>query len=175
MKITLIGYMGCGKTTIGKNLSKKLNYKFYDLDDIIIKYKNNSIENIFNIYGESYFRKLENFLLKNFLKKNINQWILSVGGGSPCFYNNIYLLNKFSKTIYLKSDSYTLLKRLILEKKNRPLISNLDNVSLFKFIINSLSRRIFFYEKSYKKIIIKNKCINEIIQDIINSLDLNKY
>ncbi|WP_317168433.1 shikimate kinase [Blattabacterium cuenoti] len=117
MKITLIGYMGCGKTTIGKILSKKLKYTFYDLDHIIVKTQNSSIEKIFKEKGELYFRKIENFILKKILKSKKKRYVLSVGGGTPCFYNNIYMLNKHSKTFYLKIDSFNLLKRLLLEKK----------------------------------------------------------
>ncbi len=159
-----MGYMGSGKTTIGKILSKKLNYKFYDLDDLIKENQNNSIENIFNEYGELYFRNIENTILKNFFNKNIKSYVLSVGGGTPCYYNNIYLMNKFSKTFYLKMDSFFLFKRLLLNK-NRPIIFNLEKKNLFKFIMNHLLKRTFFYEKYYKKIIVNNKSKNEIIKE----------
>ncbi|ACY40438.1 shikimate kinase [Blattabacterium sp. (Blattella germanica) str. Bge] len=169
MKITLIGYMGSGKTSIGKKLSKKINLNFYDLDAILVKEKKDSIYNLFKKKGELSFRRTEHFVLKkNFKKKN--EYVLSVGGGTPCFYNNIYLLNKYSKTFYLKTDSYTLFKRLFLEKNTRPLIAHLSKKELFQFIMKHLSQRTYFYEKSYEKINVSEKSKNEVVQEIINFL-----
>ncbi|WP_185869793.1 shikimate kinase [Blattabacterium cuenoti] len=170
MKITLIGYMGSGKTSIGKILSKRLNIDFYDLDNLIVEKKKKSIFNLFKKIGEFSFRKIEHMVLRKVLKKE-KKYILSVGGGTPCFYNNIYLLNKYSKTFYLKADSYTLFKRLLVEKKTRPLISNFSKNELFIFIIKHLFKRTFFYEKSLKKIDVNNKSKNDIMKDIINMID----
>lgn len=167
MKITLIGYMGSGKTTVGKMLSKELNLNFYDLDALLVEKKNDSICNIFKKKGELFFRKREHSLLKKFLKQK-NKYVLSVGGGTPCFYKNIYLLNKYSNTFYLKTDSYTLFKRLFLEKKTRPLISHLSKNELFRFIMKHLSKRACFYEKSLEKINVYGKSQNEIVQEIVN-------
>ncbi|WP_341665923.1 shikimate kinase, partial [Blattabacterium cuenoti] len=90
MKITLIGYMGSGKTTIGKMLSQELNLNFYDLDALLVEEsKNDSILHIFKKKGELFFRNREHSLLKTILKQK-NKYVLSVGGGTPCFYNNIY-------------------------------------------------------------------------------------
>ncbi|WP_185871826.1 shikimate kinase [Blattabacterium cuenoti] len=176
MKITLIGYMGSGKTTVGKILSKKLDFDFYDLDALLVKSKNDSIYNLFKKEGELSFRKKEHFMLKTILKKK-NKYVLSVGGGTPCFYNNIYLLNKYSSTFYLKMDSYTLFKRLSLEKNTRPLISHLSKNELFIFIIQHLLKRVYFYEKSLVKIkICDKKSIYDIVQEIIKSISsLKKY
>ncbi|WP_185857503.1 shikimate kinase [Blattabacterium cuenoti] len=166
MKITLIGYMGSGKTTIGKILSKKLNLDFYDLDALLVESKNDSICNFFKKKGELLFRKREHFMLKKILIEK-NKYVFSVGGGAPCFYNNIYLLNKYSNTFYLKTDSYTLFKRLFLEKKTRPLISHLSKNELFRFIIKHLSKRAYFYEKSLEKINICGKSKEDIVQEIL--------
>ncbi|AEU09442.1 shikimate kinase [Blattabacterium sp. (Cryptocercus punctulatus) str. Cpu] len=170
MKVTLIGYMGCGKTSIGKILSEKLKFFFYDLDSMIVQKKKDSIYNIFKKNGEIFFRKIEHLMLKKFLKKH-KQYILSVGGGTPCYYNNIYLLNKYSKTFYLKTNIYTLYKRLYIEKKNRPIISHLSKNELFIFIMKHFSNRIFFYEKSSKIIDITGKSKKKIIKEIINNIE----
>ncbi|WP_341660665.1 shikimate kinase [Blattabacterium cuenoti] len=170
MKITLIGYMGSGKTSIGKMLSKKLNLNFYDLDALLVEEsKNDSILNLFKKKGELFFRNREHSLLKKFLKQK-NKYILSVGGGTPCFYNNIYLLNKYSNTFYLKTDSYTLFKRLFLEKDTRPLISHLSKNELFIFIIKHLLKRSYFYEKSLEKINVNGKSKYDIVQEIVKSV-----
>jgi Shikimate kinase len=174
MKITLIGYMGSGKTTIGKTLSKKLNLDFYDLDTLVIEKKNDSICNIFKEKGEFYFRNREHFILKKILKQK-NKYVLSVGGGTPCFYNNIYLLNKYSNTFYLKADSYTLFQRLLSEKNTRPLISHLSKNELFQFIIKHLFRRAYFYEKSLKKVNVCKKSKHDVVQEIIRFIISNNH
>ncbi|BBA17149.1 shikimate kinase [Blattabacterium cuenoti] len=168
MKITLIGYMGSGKTTIGKMLSKKLDLDFYDLD-VLFEKKYDSILNIFKKKGELFFRNREHYLLKKILKQK-NKYVLSVGGGTPCFYNNIYLLNKYSNTFYLKANGYTLFKRLFLEKNTRPLISHLSKNELFIFIIKHLSKRSNFYDKSLGKINTYGKSKNDIVQEIMKSI-----
>ncbi|WP_185851157.1 shikimate kinase [Blattabacterium cuenoti] len=169
MKITLIGYMGSGKTSIGKILSKKSKLKFYDLDELLMRDQKKSISNIFKDKGEKVFRKIEHTMVKNFLKKH-HKYIFSVGGGTPCYYDNMNLLNLLSKTFYLKGDAETLFKRLYKEKKKRPLISHLSKNELFLFIKKHLSERVFFYEKSYKEIEIKEKSKYEIAQQIFDSL-----
>ncbi len=171
MNITLLGYMGCGKTTIGKILSYKLNLKFYDLDNIIINHQNDTINNIFKKKGELYFRKIEKYLLKEFFLKNIKGYILSVGGGTPCSFNNIYIINKYSKTFYIKLDSFYLFKRLFLDKNNRPLISKLSKCELFKFIITNLYKRSIFYEKSFRIINANNKNKKYIVMNIIKEFN----
>ncbi|WP_185851750.1 shikimate kinase [Blattabacterium cuenoti] len=165
MKVTLIGYMGSGKTSIGKMLSKQLKFDFYDLDDLLVTDQHDSIYNIFKKEGENSFRKREHLMLKKVLKKN-KKYILSVGGGTPCYYNNIDLLNKFSKTFYLKTNFYTLCKRLYLEKKTRPLIAHFSKKELFQFIRKHFSKRIFFYEKCFLKIDTTGKSKKDIVQEI---------
>ncbi|WP_185866195.1 shikimate kinase [Blattabacterium cuenoti] len=169
MKITLIGYMGSGKTSIGKKLSKEINLDFYDLDAILVENKKESIFNLFKKEGEFSFRKREHLMLKKVLKKK-DEYVLSVGGGTPCFYNNIYLLNKYSKTFYLKTNSYTLFKRLFLEKKTRPLIAHLSKNELFQFIMKHLLQRTYFYEKSYEKINVSEKSKSDIVKEIIKCI-----
>ncbi|BAO66299.1 shikimate kinase [Candidatus Karelsulcia muelleri] len=159
--------MGSGKTTIGKKLANNLNNKFYDLDKKIIEYTKKSIYELFEIYGENKFRKLEYFILKKFLKKK-KSYILSVGGGTPCYNNNIFLMKKYSKIFYLNAEINTLFTRLLKQKKNRPLISKLDKNDLYNFICDSLSKRLFFYKKADFTINIKTKSLLEIVKEIIN-------
>lgn len=170
MKITLIGYMGSGKSSLGEILSKKLDLIFYDLDSIISETYGVSIFSFFKKEGESSFRKIEHLMLKTIIKKK-KSYILSVGGGTPCFYKNIYLLNKFSKTIYIKIDTYTLFNRLILEKEKRPLISNFSKKELYRFIMKHLLKRVPFYEQASIKIKVnKKKSKTNVVQEIIKSI-----
>ncbi|XZQ53651.1 MAG: shikimate kinase [Candidatus Karelsulcia muelleri] len=167
MKIILIGYMGSGKTTIGKTLAFNLNKKFYDLDNKIIYYTKESIYELFELYGEKKFRKLEYNILYNFLKKK-KSYILSVGGGTPCYHNNILLMKKYSKIVYLKAEINTLFYRLLKEKENRPLISKLSNNDLYNFIGDSLNKRLCFYKKADSTIDIDKKSILDIVKEIIS-------
>lgn len=166
LKFIFLGYMGSGKTFIGKELSKFLKIPFYDLDFLIMKYENNTIDNIFAEKGENNFRIIENFILKNFLEKNKSSYILSVGGGTPCYYNNINIMNNYALTIYLKASKIKLFNRLNIEKMNRPIIKNFNDKDLLDFISNHLSEREYFYLKAKKYI---NICtpIKEIIYNII--------
>ena len=87
MKISLIGFMGCGKTTVGRLLSKRLGIPFFDLDELVVEREGMSIPEIFKKKGERVFRKLESQVLKELLLKNIS-FVLSTGGGTPTYLNN---------------------------------------------------------------------------------------
>jgi len=165
--------MGSGKTTIGKKLANNLNYKFYDLDKKIIKYTKKSIYELFEIYGEKKFRKLE-FNILNLFLKNKKSYILSVGGGTPCYKHNMFLMRKNSKIIYLNAEINTLFTRLLKKKENinRPLISKLYNNYLYNFICDSLSKRFFFYKKADYTIYIENKSFLDIVKEIKNIIKI---
>ncbi|MDH3003812.1 MAG: shikimate kinase [Candidatus Shikimatogenerans sp. JK-2022] len=167
--------MGSGKTSIGKNLSKLLNIKFYDLDEIIINFYKLNINNFFLIYGKFYFRIIENIILKFFLINNYyKSYILSIGGGTSCFFNNMIIMNKLSNTIYLKIKNIVLYKRLLINNNyNRPLLKKLKKLELLKFIIYQNKIRNNFYKNS--KIIINIKYLN-LKKTIIKLLNnLNKF
>lgn len=174
MSIILIGYMGSGKTTVGRLLSLYLGIKFYDLDEIIITWKNQDIHNIFLKKGENYFRTIETDVLhffKNIKKKNV----ISTGGGTPCYRNNIHLLNSLGITFYLHLFSKDIFQRLRYQKYKRPLISYLSDDKLLYFIHQHLSNRIKFYDKSNYKIEIGSRSPEEIAYSIHNQLSLIHY
>ena len=144
MKYFLVGFMGSGKSTIGKLLSERLNIKHFDLDDVIQNQENKSISEIFSIKGEDYFRILEKKHLNQLIIKN--QFIISTGGGTPIHNNMIDLMQKNGRCIYLKCSSEVLFNRLKKNKNKRPLISNLSEENLKIFIKKTLSERKIFYE-----------------------------
>jgi len=147
-KIVLIGYMGSGKSTIAKSLSKSIHFKCYDLDEVIEKEKHLSILNIFEQKGEVYFRKLEHQVLEKILKENENM-ILSLGGGTPCFSNNQELLKgEGITTVYLKASIEKLYERLSKQKTNRPLVANKSAEELKEFIAKHLFERSFYYNQA---------------------------
>ena len=169
-KIILVGYMGSGKTTIGKMLSEYVGIPFYDLDDIINKYIGKSIPTIFLENGEVFFRKMEHKLFNEFVKDN-DSFVLSLGGGTPCYANNHLLLqNSNIDSFYLKNTVEELVNRLKKEKQQRPLISNLTEVELKEYISKHLFERNYFYFQSKHTIETENKSEIEITKDIIEKL-----
>ena len=166
-KIVLLGYMGSGKTIIAKNLSEKLDIKCFDLDDSIQNEENLTVKSIFKNKGDLYFRKLENQLFNKFINSDEN-FILSLGGGTPCYFNNHLLLkNEGVISFYLKGSIETLSQRLISEKESRPLISNLNETEINNFIAKHLFERNFFYSHASHIINIDKKSISQIVEEII--------
>ncbi len=166
MKIVLVGYMGSGKSTIGKMLAKKLKFGFIDLDDYIESSENSSIPAIFEEKGEIYFRKKEFEHLKDLLKDK-DDFILSTGGGTPCYGENMNtILEATSNVFYLKVSINGLMDRLILEKEERPMIANIPNEELPEFIGKHLFERSYFYSKAQHILICDNKGVNIIVDEI---------
>ncbi|AZQ58631.1 shikimate kinase [Maribacter sp. MJ134] len=170
MKIVLVGYMGSGKTTIGRLLSKQLKIKFLDLDDNIEKGESRSIANIFKEKGEIYFRKKESEYLNQILETK-DPFILSTGGGTPCYGSNMTNILKATENVfYVKVSIPELVRRLSNEKASRPLISNFTEEELPEFIGKHLFERSYYYNMANYKITTDDKTPEETIQEIINCL-----
>lgn len=164
-KIILVGYMGSGKTSVGKNLSKKTSLPFFDLDDLIVEETNLSISEIFDQKGEIWFRKTEHIVLKKILNTNEN-FILSLGGGTPCYGNNhLFLKEENISSIYLKANISTLIDNLSSELDSRPILKSLTT-DLPSFIGSHLFERSYFYNFAKHKISVDKKSIDEISTEI---------
>lgn len=124
--LVLIGFMGCGKTTFGKWISQNANMAFYDTDDYIESKQNREIKEIFATDGENYFRDLETETIQE-MSENLQDSVISVGGGLPIRKENRELLEKLGSTVYLRATEETLLKRLANDTK-RPLLAD-GNIS----------------------------------------------
>lgn len=161
MRIFLIGFMGCGKSTIGKKLAKTLSCKFIDLDKYIERKTGESIQQIFKEKEEKYFRVLETESLMEICKSD--NLVIATGGGTPCFFDNMQRILDKGICIYLKMEANNLAKRLSKEKSKRPLIENLTEKYLVNFIRKKLVEREVFYNKANH--IIQGKNISE--KDII--------
>ena len=149
--------MGAGKSTIGKELASRLNYRFIDTDLLIEERENLSISELFQQKGETYFRKVEREVLIEASCYDEN-FVMSTGGGAPCFMDNMELLNSIGITVYLKMDANDLYNRLVSTKENsRPLLQNKSSDELLPFISNKLTEREPFYNRS--KIIISGKSV----------------
>lgn len=146
-KIFLLGFMGSGKSTLGKKLAKQLELSFFDLDDEIEKQEGKSVAEIFEEVGEGGFRKIEAKLLKKLTQKTTN-YVLALGGGTPCFYENMELINQSGISIYIKYNEGVLCSRLIVAKAKRPLIQGKSKEELHCFIEETLNKREEFYKQS---------------------------
>ena len=166
MKIVLLGYMASGKSTIGREISKKLDMKFIDLDDYISKREKRSISEIFKVKGEIYFRRIESLYLSEILNSKDN-FILSLGGGTPCYSNNMDLImNSEAVSIYIKAGIKTLVSRLTAEKNKRPLVAELEDDKLVEFVAKHLFERRFFYEQASMTVNTEDKSLEEITTEI---------
>lgn len=172
MKIILMGYMGSGKSTIGLQLAKILDYIYVDLDSYIEAKETKSIPEIFKSKGEIYFRKKETNYLKEILDANESS-VIALGGGTPCYGTNLQLILDANdvKSVYLKLSIPSLVKRLELEKSKRPLISHLKTQEdLTEFIGKHLFERSPYYSQADEVINIDQKTVGEIVEAIILKL-----
>jgi shikimate kinase len=162
MKIVLLGYMASGKSSIGKKIAKSMAMNFIDLDDYIIEHEKMSIADIFKNKGEIYFRLIEHQYLKKILSRS-DDFILSLGGGTPCYAKNMEEVNKGDTiSVYLNGSIPTMVKRLIKKKAKRPLIASLNDDQIPEFIAKHLFERSFFYEQAKLTVKIDDKTKNEV-------------
>ncbi len=145
-RIYLVGYMGSGKSTIGKALAKDLGFSFIDLDSYIERRYLKKISEIFEEHGEDGFRKKENCLLREI--SDLERVVISTGGGAACFYDNMDLMNKTGVSVYLRLSLDTLVERLKCAKAMRPLIQSKTDEELPGFIQQMLDIREPFYNQA---------------------------
>ena len=172
MRIFLIGYMGAGKTTVGTLLANKLNWTFIDIDCFIENRYHKTITSIFEEKGEIGFREIEHRTLQEI--SGFEKVVISTGGGLPCFFNNMDLMNQSGITIYLRSSVGELISRINFEKQKRPLVKNKSQEELLDFVETSLIDREKYYNNA--KIIFdiphfhSKKEMNEWVEEILESI-----
>lgn len=147
MKIFLIGFMGAGKTHWGRLLSQKISIPFFDLDEQVTSHAGKTIAEIFASEGEEQFRLQEKDAL-HIITESHESFVMACGGGSPCYFNNIEYMKQAGITVWLNTSPDILYSRLVAEKNARPLIKELSDEQLKRFISKKFSDRKIYYEQA---------------------------
>ena len=167
-RIILIGYMGAGKTTVGRQLGMALGIPFYDLDWYIEERYHRKVAAIFAEDGEEFFRDLEKRMLHEVAEfENI---VLACGGGTPCFYDNMAYMNSVGETFFMKASPNTILEHLKVSKGKRPLLEGKSREELEAYIISQLAYREPFYEQAKHIIDVNPLDSFDKIQSISNQI-----
>jgi shikimate kinase len=161
--------MGSGKTHWGKQLAAQLKIPYYDLDDVISAKEKKSVSQIFAESGEEAFRVKEREVLESLIDENATM-VLSCGGGTPCFFNNIETMKKYGVVVWLNTHVEVLLMRLKSEKASRPLIKNVPDADMRSFIVRKLNERRIYYEQADVSVDNEDSIsVNEFIQTILHA------
>ena len=165
MRIFLLGFMGSGKSHWGRLWAAAHNFNFIDLDEELEKQEQKTVAAIFETRGEDYFRQKETILLRSLTAQSNS--IVSCGGGTPCFFDNMAWMNKNGLTIFLEATTQFILKNIKNEKDKRPLIKDKDDAEILFFIEQKLKERQPYYSKA--KIILQAEDLNiDSIKKVIN-------
>ncbi|NII25563.1 shikimate kinase [Pseudoflavitalea sp. X16] len=169
MRIILIGFMGSGKTHWGLQVAHRLQLPFFDLDEEVVKAEDKTVADIFADSGEEYFRQLEKQTMEKLVEDN-ESLVLSCGGGTPCFFNNIDFMKKVGIVVWLNTHVDVILQRLLKEKAKRPLIKDIDDEGLRTYIIRKLNERRMYYEQA-DVVLDKEDAIsmNDFIQTVLHA------
>ncbi|MFC4222086.1 shikimate kinase [Flagellimonas marina] len=166
MRVVLVGYMASGKSSVGKLLARELGFQFLDLDEYIEEQQKKSIKTIFSEKGEIFFRKLEHEMLSEVLDK-YQDLVLSTGGGTPCYGNNMEtILQKSDHSIYLQLSIPALVERIKGEKENRPLVKNIKNEDLPEFIGKHLFERSQYYVEAKHVLECDGKDLETVVSEV---------
>ena len=172
MIYVLLGYMGSGKSVLGKAFAKELSQPYTDLDTYIEKNEGMSISQIFSTRGEIYFRKKELAYLRSFLESNDDS-VLSLGGGTPCSPGAMEYINGLSHTttIYLKASVATLVERLFPERSHRPMIAHLKSeADLNDFIRKHIFERSPYYSAAQVQLVVDTGSVDYLVTELLYKL-----
>jgi len=165
MRIFLFGFMGAGKSWWGQKLAQQINYPFIDLDTYIEKNAKQSIASIFTKKGERYFRKLESDCLREM--RGYDEVVVALGGGTPCFDDNLSWIKQYGKSIYIKVKPDILFERLKEQRHKRPLIAGLTDDGIDEFIAHKLKEREKYYLQADHIIEPDNITLKELVEQIM--------
>ncbi|HPX59488.1 MAG TPA: shikimate kinase [Bacteroidales bacterium] len=170
MRIYLLGFMGSGKTTFGKKLAASIRFSFIDTDACFEKEYQTTIEEFLKTHTEDEFRQLETKILQQ--TKDIDKVVIALGGGTPCFYDNMNWILENGLCVYLKLSPMALKNRLLNSQKKRPLLNYSSEEKLLSSIENLLVEREKFYQRAHISIDannIKSNSVKESFRLILES------
>ncbi len=168
MLIFLVGYMACGKSTIGRKLNKKLNVKLYDTDKEIVVAEGTSVAEIFDTKGEEYFREVENKVIKSLIDNNVDA-VISTGGGAPIWGDNMQMMNEAGLTIYLSRTADNIARRISQHgREKRPKLRGLSDSELIEVMQKGIAERDDRYREA-RLVIEANEYSDDMIIDVILS------
>lgn len=168
LKIVLVGMPGSGKSTFGRKIARKLSFVFIDLDHLIEKEEGRAIKDIFSEEGEGKFRELETLYLNRALD-NVEGFVLSTGGGTPCFNDNMNLLNDKGISVYLDVPLKELQRRLTTDSVNqRPLFVGMNTAQITLELKNMMAIRGYYYEKAKIKLSGDNLSTELLMAELLN-------
>ena len=165
MKIFLLGFMGSGKSAAGRILAEKLKLEFMDFDRYVEKETGRTVAVIFETEGEEKFRLVEQQYLKKIITEDNS--VIALGGGTPCFHNNIELINKNGTSVFIETGVDELVKRLLRSKNPRPLILGKNEAELKLFIETVLEKRNPYYRQAHHTVKAGSQTIDEVAGQIL--------
>lgn len=171
MRIYLMGYMGSGKTTLGRRLALSLGFSFLDLDDMFEDRYHISVVDFFEKYDEKAFRTLERSLLQETL--NHDDVVVSTGGGTPCFFDNIDFITEAGISLYLYWEIPSLVERLKQVKRKRPLLKDLDEAELENTVTRQIEQRSVYYSQADYTIRMKHLEMDTLLEWLRSRLQLS--
>jgi len=157
--------MGAGKTTLGKHLAERLNYRFYDMDEMFEISTGHSIGSFFEKFGEAAFRQKEREILYNHLDDR--QTVIATGGGTACYADNMVLMNQKGITVYVDTGFDTIMKRLAGKIHNRPMLKHISHEQLPSFIRDHMNTRHEFYSKAAIKVDGDEVKLDELLRNFV--------
>lgn len=172
MKIVLLGYMGSGKTAMGRVLNRQLGLRSIDMDNYIEQTEEMSVPEIFRRYGEGGFREIESYHLRQIMENDDN-FVLSLGGGTPCFLNNMDYLDGKCTTVYLSASPIILAERLACSTTKRPLLKGKTGDELLEYVRQSLAVRESHYKKADYELSVETLSVDESGQSLMELLKKN--
>ncbi|MDD3877927.1 MAG: shikimate kinase [Bacteroidales bacterium] len=170
--IFLIGFMGAGKSSIGKKLARHMGFGFIDTDNLIEEKFNVNISNLIYKGKIDDFRTFEHEVLLWITQSNCN--VVATGGGMPCFFDNMKIMNENGITVYMKYSATELYNRLNKVKRERPLLKGMSDTERLKFITDTLEERNFFYNQAHYTLFGKSLKMNNILS-LLSNLKLFNY
>jgi len=146
-RVFLVGFMGSGKSTIGRYISSDMKWRFIDMDDYFEKKHQCTIKEFFAKHGEDQFRVAENEVVRELT--SLENVVIATGGGAPCYYDNMDIMNAAGLTIYIDVQPSDLANRLKKAKANRPLLADKSDDELLQYIESKLAERESHYRKAH--------------------------